>query len=162
AGAVYVFERDGEGTWRETARIGGVRAAVVRADLDGDRLLVGHPQADGGGAAVLYGRADDGRWHRLTTFRPAVPYADGAFGTTVRLRDRRALVVGYTEQVGLDFNIDRVVYVFGYGEGGWEQQQVVDLGAWAFGAAMDHDGRRALIGQASEAEPGAAYLVDLR
>jgi hypothetical protein len=163
-GSVYIFERGDAGDWRETARIGGVNSFRVHAALDGDRLLVGH--ARGGpnrsGEAVFYHRAPSGEWRRIATLVPSVPYRDGSFGTAVSLDGDRALVVGYSEQIGLEFNIDRVVYAFAYTpEAGWVQQQVVDVGAWAFGTAVDQAGRLAIIGQASDAEPGAAYLVEL-
>lgn len=163
-GTVYVFEQDDAGRWHEAARIGGAEGYLIRADLDGDRLLVGHPRAGPGraGAAVLYGRTSEGRWRPLATLRPSVPYRDGAFGSAVSLDGPRALVTGYTEQIGLRFNIDRVVYVFDYeGERGWTQRQVLDVGAWAFGAAIDHAGDVALIGRASDAEAGAVYVVEL-
>jgi hypothetical protein len=163
-GSVYIFERDSTNAWRETARIGGVNSFRVHAALDGDRLLVGHPRSgpNRSGEAVFYHRSQSGDWRRIATLVPSVPYRDGSFGTAVSLDGDRALVVGYSEQIGLEFNIDRVVYAFAYTpEAGWMQQQVVDVGAWAFGTAVDQAGRLAIIGQASEAEPGAAYLVDL-
>jgi hypothetical protein len=163
-GSVYVFERDDAGDWDETARIGNVESFRVHAALDGDRLLVGHGRGgpNRSGEAVFYHRSQSGDWRRIATLVPSVPYRDGGFGTAVSLDGDRALVVGYSEQIGLEFNIDRVVYVFAYtAEAGWAQQQVVDVGAWAFGTAVDQAGRLALIGQASEAEPGVAYLVEL-
>ncbi len=163
-GSVYVFERDPLGDWRETARIGSVRSFTVRADLDGDRLLVGHSGAgpNRSGGAVFYHRSDTGTWRRVATLVPSVPYHNGSFGDAVSLDGDRALVVGYSEQIGLGYNVDRVVYSFAYtAEAGWTQQQVMDLGAWAFGAALDQAGRTAIIGQASDAQPGAAYLVEL-
>lgn len=91
-----------------------------------------------------------------------MPYRDGGFGSAVTLDGDRALVVGYSEQIGRETNIDRVVYAFAYTpEAGWVQQQVLDVGAWAFGAAVAQAGRRALVGHASDDEPGVAYLVDL-
>lgn len=163
-GSVYVFERDTAGTWRETARIGGVESFAVHADLDGDRLLVGHPRAgpNRSGEAVFYHRTNAGDWRRIATLVPSVPYRNGSFGTAVSFDGDRALVVGYSEQIGLAFNIDRVVYAFAYTpQAGWQQQQVVDVGAWAFGTAVDQAGRVAIIGRASDAEPGAAYVVEL-
>lgn len=163
-GSVYVFERDDTGDWNETARIGGVESFRVHAALDGDRLLIGHGRGgpNRSGEAVFYHRSQSGDWRRIATLVPSVPYRDGGFGAAVSLDGDRALVVGYSEQIGLEFNIDRVVYAFAYTpEAGWAQQQVVDVGAWAFGTAVDQAGRLALIGQASEAEPGAAYLVEL-
>ena len=163
-GSVYLFERDTADTWRETERIGGVKSFVVHADLDGDRLLVGHPRGgpNRSGEALFYHRAGDGTWRRIATLVPSVRYRDGSFGTAVSLDGDRALVVGYSEQLDLKTNIDRVVYAFAYTpDAGWVEHQVVDLGDWAFGTAVDQTGRTAIIGRASEAEPGAAYVVKL-
>ena len=163
-GTVYVFERDSAGTWNEAAQIGGVESFEVHADLDGDRLLVGHSRSgpNRSGTAVFYHRTGAGKWRRIATLLPSVPYRDGSFGTAVTLDGDRALVVGYSEQIGLEFNIDRVVYAFAYlPEAGWVQQQVMDVGEWAFGSAVDQAGRAAVIGSASEGRPGAAYLVEL-
>jgi hypothetical protein len=163
-GSVYLFERDSAGAWHEADRIGGIESFAVRADLDGDRLLVGHSRGgpNRSGEAVFYHRTNGGDWRRIATLVPSVPYRDGSFGTDISLDGDRALVVGYSEQIGLEFNIDRVVYVFAYTpEAGWQQQQVVDVGEWAFGTAVGQAGRQAIIGRASEAEPGAAYVVDL-
>lgn len=163
-GSVYIFERDPSGDWQETARLGGIKSFTVRADLDGDRLLVGHSRAgpNRSGLAVFYHRTDAGQWRRVATLVPSVPYHNGSFGDAVSLDGDRALVVGYSEQIGLGYNVDRVVYSFAYTpQAGWAQQQVVDVGAWAFGAALDQAGRMAIIGQASDAQPGAAYLVEL-
>lgn len=163
-GAVFVFERTADGRWREAARLGGVRSPAVHAALDGDRLLVGEPGAgpERSGEAAFYHRSRAGRWRRVATLVPSVPYRDGGFGRAVTLDGGRALVVGYSEQIGRETNIDRVVYAFAYTpEAGWVQRQVFDVGAWAFGAAVTHAGRRALVGHTSDDAPGAAYLVDL-
>ena len=163
-GTIYLFERDGAGVWAEAGRIGGVESFEVHADLDGDRLLVGHSRSgpNRSGTAVFYHRNGDGRWRRIATLLPSVPYRDGSFGTAVTLDGDRALVVGYSEQIGLEVNIDRVVYAFAYlPDAGWVQQQVLDVGEWAFGGAVDQAGRAAIIGSAAEGRPGAAYLVDL-
>ena len=163
-GTVYVFDRTPDGVWTETARLGGIESPRVYADLDGDRLLVGTPRAgpQASGEARFYHRKNDGTWRRIATLVPSVPYRDGGFGTAVSLDGDRALVVGYSEQIGLEFNIDRVVYAFAYtSEAGWQQQQVVDVGEWSFGTALDQAGRVAIIGRASDAEAGSAYVVDL-
>ncbi len=163
-GTVYIFERDSAGVWNETGQIGGIESFVVHADLDGDRLLVGHSRAgpNRSGIAVFYHRNGGGAWRRIATLVPSVPYRDGSFGTAVTLDGDRALVVGYSEQIGLEVNIDRVVYAFAYTpEVGWMQQQVMDVGEWAFGSAVDQAGRVVIIGRASETQPGAAYLVEL-
>jgi hypothetical protein len=167
-GSVLVYDRQPDGTWAQTGRIDRVEAHTVRASLAGSLLLVGHPRAgpNRSGEAVLYGRTDAGRWVRVATLRADVPYRDGAFGSNVALRTGggrpRALVAGYTEQLGFETNVDRVVHVFSYtGEAGWVHRQVLDVGTWAFGAALALDGRTAIVGRTSDAEPGRVYAAEL-
>ena len=68
------------------------------------------------------------------------------------------------EQLRLNYNIDRVVYIYEYDAETniWSYQNIVDIGKVAFGTAVDLDGAVALIGDASESEPGAVYVVRVR
>lgn len=144
----------------------GIDEFFISLDLEGDHLLVGESKEgrNDAGAATLYTRAEDGTWSLASTLRPSTPYDHGGFGAVVSLDGNRALIAGYDEQLGHEFNIDRVVYVFDYNveKGVWKQSHVVDIGEVAFGTAVDLDGAIALIGDASEAKPGAAYVVKLK
>ncbi len=162
-GTVYIFGRDPTGAWHETAQISGIESFKVHADLDGDRLLIGHSRAgpNRSGTAVFYHRNGSGAWRRIATLVPSVPYRDGSFGTAVTLDGDRALVVGYSEQIGLEFNIDRVVYAFRREGEAWVERQVVDVGSTAFGAALDVEGRHAAIGEAGDGAPGVVYVAEL-
>jgi hypothetical protein len=174
-GAVYVFERRrgrsadrANARWEQAARLTGFDDFSIPVALDGDRLLVGESRAgdDRSGAATLYRRTAGGPWKRQERLRPRTPYRNGAFGTAVSLSGERALVTGYDEQLGLDFNIDRVVYVFQrLGDGPdarWRQQHILDVGDVSFGTAVDHGGDRALVGHVPERGPGAAYVIGLQ
>ncbi len=168
SGSVFVFERDGDGEWRGTAQLTGFRSQTVRADVSGGLLIVGEPLAGSGaiGQVAVFGRRADGHWRRQNTLIADVPYANGAFGSLVALSRSdagpRILAVGYTEQLGRQTNIDRVVHVFGYDrEQGWSQRQILDLGDWAFGMAVAVDGRTALVGRAADHVPGSAYAINL-
>lgn len=166
-GSVYLYERNPQsGDWEETTRIGEIDDFFISVDLEGDRLLIGESK-DGRrqtGAATLYERQPNDQWKRITKIRSRTPYELGAFGSVVSFGDGFALATGYDEQLRMDFNIDRVVYVFREDPetDDWKQQQVVDIGEVAFGSAIAHDGPYAIIGHASEAEPGAAYIVQIR
>ena len=165
-GLVYLFERDAEtDVWRETQHLEGIDDFYIDLDLDGDRLLVGESKADGeSGLAVLYRRDARGHWRRVEKLQPDSPYEHGGFGSAVALGGRYALVAGYDEQLGLSFNIDRVVYAFRYKPalGSWRQRQVLDVGEVAFGSAIDYDGKFAIVGQASDTRVSKAYIVRLR
>ncbi len=166
-GSVYIFERDpASGMWEQAARFGGIDDFFITLALDGDRLLVGESKAGTNdvGEASMYRRDSTGTWQQSAVLNPVTPYDHGAFGSAVSLNGNRALIAGYDEQLGQDFNIDRVVYVFAYNPTAeaWEQQHIVDIGEVAFGTDIDIEGSLALIGRASEQEPGAAYVVQLR
>ena len=163
-GGIYIFERDGFGIWQEIGRIGGLSEASLRCDLDGDRLVVGRSRAERKqrGRTEVYERQSDGRWELAETLRPISSYDFGAFGTDVELSGSRLLIVGYAEQINLPYNIDRVVYVFDRSpDGAWRQQHIIDVGNTGFGVSIDLDGQTALIGEASDDERGAAYIVRL-
>jgi hypothetical protein len=72
-------------------------------------------------------------------------------------------VTGYDEQLGKDFNIDRVVYAFRRNDDGeWPQRRIIDIGRIGFGAAIDQNGPVAIISSVPETEEGAAYIFYLR
>jgi len=165
-GSCYVFERDAStGRWVEKSIFGGIDDFFISVDISNGYVLIGQSKKapSQSGAATLYARDPAGYWHLVQTLRPTTPYAYGAFGSSVSLTDEYALLVGYDEQLGLDFNIDRVVYVFNKNTrtGEWEQAHVIDIGEVAFGAAVDHHQRYALIGKAAEEQIGEAYIVHL-
>jgi FG-GAP repeat protein len=163
-GSAFVFELE-DGNWKQTARLDGVDDYFIPIDLDGDRLIVGQTR-DGQnhtGRAVIY-EIVEGRWRRTVELKPDSPYPSGGFGSDVALSGDIAIVVGFDEQLKLEFNIDRVVFVFGRDPetGKWTQKQIVDVGETYFGSSVDVDGRTAVIGQASEDAPGTVYIATLR
>ncbi len=164
-GSVYLFEYTEPGGWQLATRIDEVEDFFISVELDGNRLLIGESRAGGdeSGAATVYRRAPDGSWIREARLRPSTPYASGAFGSTVSLYDDRALVTGYDEQLGQDFNIDRVVYVFKRDttDNTWAQQQIIDIGEVDFGASLDQNATFGLISTVPADEPGTVYVVRL-
>lgn len=163
-GSIYIFERDAAGTWREVKRFGDIDDFFISVDIDGDHVLVGESKggSNGSGEATLFSRDASGTWRRAETLRPLTPYRHGGFGTAVALQGDYALIVGFDEQLGLDFNIDRVVYVFKREAGGkWRQHHIIDIGEVAFGSAVDFDRGIAVIGNVSDGRAGAAYVVHI-
>ncbi len=164
-GSVYIFERSPNGDWNQTTRIDRIDDFFIAVDVDEDRLLVGESRAgsNNSGGAVLFSRDSVGVWQPSAELRPPTPFQHGAFGSEVALSGDRALVVGYDEQLRLDINIHRVVYVYAHDwiSGSWGYQGIIDIGRVAFGSAIDLDGHLALIGAASEDAPGAAYIVQI-
>ena len=163
SGSAYIFEKTPRGSWEEARRIDEVDDFFISVDVDDSHVLVGSSRAgnDHQGAATLYSRNAAGQWHRTAEFEPPTPYRHGAFGSLVALSGDRALVTGFDEQLKLDINIDRVVYVYALDADSdiWGYQGIIDIGKVAFGSAIDLEDRYAVIGAASEHAPGAAYVV---
>lgn len=164
AGSVYLFEYDRDGSWSEVARLGGIEGFVISLDLHGDELLVGQTGAgrNGSGQATLFARDSTGAWLKTATLEPPTPYRKGAFGTEVALYGDRALVVGYDEQLRLNFNVDRVAYIFARSNGQWHYQGIIDIGEAAFGNSIDLYKQTALIGAAGSTDAGAVYVIQIR
>ncbi len=166
-GSIYIFERDpATDTWSEARRFGDIDDIFISVDISGGRILVGESRdgRDESGAATLYVKNDAGDWVLEQSLQPRVPYKHGAFGSEVAFDGATALIAGYDEQLGKNFNIDRVVYEFKrHPETGvWSQRRIFDVGAVAFGYAIAAGGAFAVIGEHSDQAAGAAYVVRLR
>lgn len=163
-GSVYVFRHDpAANRWHEDAHLKGINAFFIALDLHETTLLVGEDRAgdDGSGTATVYTRADSD-WTRATTLHPSIPYESGSFGSAVSVQGERALITGYDEQLGKEVNIDRVVYVFQKRDDDtWREQTILDLGTVDFGAAVDLNGRIALVGSVPESETGTVHIARL-
>ena len=163
SGSVYIFESDLEGSWAEVARLGGIKDFYISLDLHKNNLIIG--QAKSGpaesGIATLFARDSTGSWINTATLEPPTPYRKGAFGTEVALYGDRALVVGYDEQLRLNYNVDRVVYIYARRNGRWHYQGILDIGEAAFGSSIDLYGTTALIGVADAEAPGKAYIIKI-
>ena len=164
AGSVYLFESDRDGSWSEVTRLGGIEDFFISLDLHGDELLVGQAKAgqNESGQATLFARDSTGAWLKTATLAPPTPYRKGAFGTEVALYGDRALVVGYDEQLRLNFNVDRVVYIFARNNGQWHYQGIIDIGEAAFGNSIDLYNQTALIGTTGSTDAGAVYVIQVR
>jgi hypothetical protein len=162
-GSVYIFEQEDDGTWTESEILTDIDDFFISLSLHGNRLIVGQSRAGDKDSGVATVYQDLGAtWTKTATLRPSTPYESGAFGSTVSIDDDWALVTGYDEQLGRDFNIDRVVYAFRRDDDGWPQRRIIDIGRVAFGAAIDQDGPVAIISSVPETEAGSAYIVYLR
>ena len=164
-GSVYFFALDDESSrWEQTSRFGGIDDFFISVDMSERRAIVGESKAGSSetGAATIFDLDESGEWVESQSIRLGRPYDHGAFGTDVAIDGDYALIAAYDEQLGLDINVDRVVYVFKRSaSGAWKQHQVIDVGEVAFGASLDVDGGYAVIGSAADDEPGAVYVVQL-
>jgi hypothetical protein len=169
-GKAYVFVRDGE-SWAEEAiltasdgvandRFGGGVA------IAGDTVLVGAYEAQGRGAAYVFGR-DGSEWTAQATLHGSGNTAGGWFGHRVALSaDGNIAVVGARhsrESLGS-------AYVFTDAGGDWREQAMLTAsdegGNHQFGSAVAVDGDTALIGAYTSwvgevVNQGAAYSYEL-
>ena len=163
-GSVFVFRRaPTTGTWQPAAHLTDIDAFFIDLSLDGGTLAVGEDRAgeNGGGRVTLFDEQPDGHWAQTASLRPSIPYESGAFGAAVSIQGDRLLVSGYDEQLGKDFNIDRVVYDFERVDGTWRERPIIDVGDVAFGAALDQDDGVAFISSVPESRAGTVYVVRL-
>ena len=160
-GSVHLFAIGPEGPWIKQLQLTRIKDAFISVSGHDRELLIG--QSRGGrrrsGIATLLALDSTDTWQQTATLVPPTTYRDGAFGTEVALSGDRALVVGYDEQLQLDYNVDRVVYVYARRNGEWQYQGIIDIGAVSFASSVDLDGPYALIGASSADTPGAAYVV---
>ncbi|MCA9738529.1 MAG: FG-GAP repeat protein, partial [Gemmatimonadetes bacterium] len=100
-GAVYVYERDGSGTWTQTAKLMGSDIGPeglfgMSLAVNGDRILVGAPtQGDNTGVVYAFHR-ENGTWSETGKLQPAAVGPNSRFGTGVALRDGEALIGAQT------------------------------------------------------------------
>lgn len=161
SGSVFLFQLSEDGAWSEIAQLGGIQGFFISLDLYDKELIVGQSEAGPreSGQATLFAQDSTGAWQKTATLLPPTPYRKGAFGTEVALYKDRALVVGYDEQLRLNYNVDRVVYNYRRQNGQWQYRGILDIGNASFGSAIDLNGNTALIGAASGSEPGNAYVI---
>ena len=165
-GSLFIFERNAEtDEWQKVKHIEGIDDIFISVDIEANYVVAGESRGGSkrSGVATLYERQEDGDWILKQTLKPRVPYKDGAFGSTVSFDGENALVAGYDEQLGKNFNIDRVVYEFKRKPDSeeWTQRRIFDVGTVAFGYSIAASGGYAVIGEVSDQEPGAAYVVEI-
>ena len=190
SGSVYAFERDGAGTWLQTAKLHAPDGAAFDIfgevlSLSGERLLIGAPgHAGTAGAAYLFERRADASWHLAAELGAADAAANAFLGNAVVLAGERAVVGAFSDDgVAPDAG---AVYVFqrvlqpgwslagGRTPGGrtrsgtWRQVAkltALDAGPGdAFGSSVALSGERLLVGAHGDDEAGldagAAYLFE--
>ncbi|MGE3171627.1 MAG: FG-GAP repeat protein [Planctomycetota bacterium] len=177
-GAAYVFDRQVDGRWTQTARLspaGEPTGALFgwSVSLWGDRALVGAYQEAGAvatsGAAHVFDRDPAGTWSESARFAPADGAAGDSFGITVALEGDEALVgAPGDDDAGAGSG---TVRVFRRDSGGsWNElprllPPEVRTGD-AFGSAVALSAGHALLGAFADDDDGdlsgSAYLYERR
>ncbi len=169
AGAVYIFEFDGE-NWVETVELTSPEGVTndkfgYSVSLSGDRMVVSAPIANIGesyneelvGVAYIF-EFDGNNWIETAKLVPSNGYRLDNFGYTVVLDGDRVLV-GSIDKDALDQEYSGAVYVFEFKENTWIETAELtgfDTNKWdKFGSSISLEADLALIGS-----PGgtAAYL----
>ena len=108
AGAVYIFERS-DGAWNQVAKVVPSDAAPLddfgsTLSVNGDRILVGSPDADRRGTGSAYVFIKNGEaWEEEAIFVPESPNGDEQLGTSVALFNDLAAVGAPRNRVFDDF-----------------------------------------------------------
>ena len=181
AGAAYIFERDGSGTWNEVQKI----VAPVRNDFDyfgrygvtinDNYLVVGANFEDedasegntisSAGSAYIFERDGTGTWNQVQKIVASDRAQDEWFGYSVGL-DGNHLLVGSNQ----NNNLTGAAYVFEKdGNDVWNEVQKLTasngVAGDRFGQDIDIDGNRIIIGAhfrdiGSPGDDGAAYIFE--
>jgi choice-of-anchor B domain-containing protein len=194
AGPIHTFERDGS-EWRHSGTVPGSEALGIQAPEDGaddplaiplgcnqygycdtdfriaiaaegDWLLVGDPDGQGGGSVHAYRRTAGGDWEPSVVLQPGDAAPDQEFGAAIALEGGRALIGAPARAVEDDGTVEGAGRVYEFVLEGEEWREVGPLDARPerdahFGAAIALDGDRAVIGAPGSADGhGAAYLYD--
>jgi hypothetical protein len=175
AGAVYVFERNAEGLWRQVAKLTASDAATADlfghdVSINGDTALVGAPFDDNGlanhGSAYLFARDAGGLWAQVGKLTASDAAADDQFGSSVSI-DGETAIVG-APAVG--FNVGGA-YVFERNAGGpnaWSQVARLNPGVLnggaVFGTSVSIAGDAAVVGGSGVVsgglQIGAAFVFE--
>lgn len=169
SGAAYVFVRDG-GSWKQQAYLKASDTKPndffgVRADLDGDTIVVGaiHESifetgitATRTGAAYVYVR-NNGVWAQTQRLAASNPQGADLFGAGVAL-DGDTLAIGAPWE-STSANHSGAVYIYERVGSMWVERQVVKSsmpGANAFfGSNLDLDGDRLVVGAPDDNRPAS-------
>jgi hypothetical protein len=175
-GEAYVYVRNG-GKWTQQARLtlpgNDINLFGHTVALEGDRLAIGAPYEDTGGANAgalyVYERSGD-KWGEPVRLAADQPHTRGSMGWSVALSGDR-LVAGSVERVGLDANPNGpgAAFVYTHSSSGWSAPArlpapKLDDGA-TFGGAVAISGDTIVVG-ASRGElltttpAGEAFVFD--
>jgi hypothetical protein len=174
-GAAYVFERQDDGTWLETAKLPPPNEAWAfgwSVDIDGDRIAVGAAGmtvgGDGTGRVAIFER-EGGTWLPKDTFQPLQSVFFDSFGASLDLQGER-IVVGAPSLVGFTGFDAGHAFVFERSSSGtaWQEKAMLSapdaLYTDRFGQDVALDGERVVVGapwHGPAPNVGAAFVFDL-
>ncbi|WP_167527983.1 Ig-like domain-containing protein [Desulfosarcina alkanivorans] len=163
-GAVYVFRHDGS-TWAHQAKLiagdgGAYDHFGTCLSLDGDTLVVGAPDHNGGSGAAYVYTIQGNTWSETIKLAAGEDVLEGHFGTSVS-------TIGDLLAVGSPSvdNLKGAVFIFRRVGSAWEEDARLASGSatrWErFGTSVSIDGKYAIVGNSGLWEAmvdGAAYI----
>lgn len=164
-GGAYVFSREQDGQWTETAELQPQHPAgqldfgtSVSMSRNGSVVLAGaNLYNDAAGAAYLFSRHGR-RWTQQALLTAAQPQAGAYFGTSVALNaSGSAAVIGAV----YENNGEGAAYIFQGGPGGWQQaSRLSEAGSDQFGdaVALNNGGGIAAVGAEATQTTGTTYV----
>ena len=176
-GSVYIFTRQGDGNWLETAKItpadGGNGDEFGRnVSVDGDTIVVGARHNDeageDSGATYIFNRQGDGSWTQTAKLTAADAAPGDRFGYSVFLKGNTLAIGAYNDD---DNGTDSgSTYIFQrQADGSWTQVNkiIAPDGAetdW-FGYSVSTDGNNLIVGAFRDDDngnqSGSAYIYSL-
>ncbi len=176
AGAVYVFEQQGDGTWAEVAKLTPTDATPGdefghAVALYGDRALIGALRDTDDtteiGVVYVFERQSDGTWAEVTQFNASDPALDQA-GRWLALWADRALVGAWLADDAAATDVG-VAYVFErQGDGTWAEVATLtasdgiegDGFAWSVALWEDRAAVGAYLHDTAGDNAGAVYVFE--
>ena len=166
-GAVYVFEKNSDGEWSQTAKLAASDAAAESyfgrgVSVSGDRIVAGAYGENGyTGAAYVFEKNSDGEWSQTAKLAASDAAAESYFGRGVSVSGDRIVAGAYGE------NGHRgAVYVFEKNsDGEWSQSQKLTASdskeGDCFGYSVSVSGDRVVAGaRCRDAFRGTAYVFE--
>lgn len=168
SGAVYVFEADESGEWRQQAKLMASDGASgdyfgVSVSVFGNTAFIGQSNpfdSSRVSSAYVFEKNDDGVWVEKDRLIASDSVSGDQFGRVVSLYGERALVSAPSE--GLSLGLPGAVYEFERNiSGNWVEANKITVGDTRdyFGWSVSLSGDRALV---AEPRTNLAYIFDLQ
>jgi len=176
AGAAYLFQRQGDGSWKEVQKLQASDAYAndqfgYSVSLDGHLAIVGaHYKSSGRvyytGAAYLFERQGNGSWKEVQKLEASDAYTNDRFGGSVSLSGNLAIVGAHNKNSGRAYYAG-AAYIFArQGDRSWKEMQKLEASEPQtqefFGQSVSLHGNYAMVGAINSRlgnyYTGAAYL----
>ena len=155
AGAVYIFERDGSGTWSEVQKIVASDRAQgewfgYSVSLDGNHLLVGSNQNNNfTGAAYVFEKDGNDVWNEVQKLTASNGVAGDRFGQDTDMDGNRIIIGAHFRDIGSPGD-DGAAYIFEKEAGIWTETAFIydafNSTSEYFGFSVGISGDYALVG----------------